>query len=336
MAITAREYLMFVRESSYGVPDLTAGAPTTGAFGYLRLDQGNAFTVRPNVATIDVPYGGGVPIPAIRIPGAIAMRGKLTTLLSYAQAATLLPWAITNVNVGRSAPWTTSDAAGLMPVGDMASLSFYHAIRAQDGTYIKRAYRSCKVLSLELSCSSDQPLVRVAFEVLCGKPIPHDHLDGDAGDQIGASEFPDPTDSSYPTDIVHYFHSRGNLSFFSATRTMYDNLTLSFQNQLASYYFEYQWPQLVTWFGRTTRVQFRSLYRSTPDDRSTYESNTAGAVTLQFSNAAHSVALNYNSKNWIDESPQDDLPLDQVYRQQISLKNYRDAAAGADVSVTVT
>lgn len=339
MSTTAREYLMFVQENQYETPNLTGGAPTANTFGYIRLDRGNGFTVRPNQQSINVMYGGGVPIPVTRVPGNIAVTGTLTTLLHYSQANTLLNWALTRIDAGRTLPWATSaDSGGKEGPGDLASMSLYHAYRGQDGTYIKRTYRGAKVASCQITCSADAPLALLTMNIEASKPIPNDTFGGTDTLASNTTEFPDPTDASYPTDVAHFFHTNGKLTFGN-TRTLYTSLGINIANRTVRFYGETPWPQVITTLGRESRCTFRSLIRSTVDDRTDYEKSTAKSVSVGFNttinSVVHTITINYNSQNRHDTPPADDLPIDNVYAQEINLLNYYDAAANTDIVVTV-
>lgn len=341
MSTTAREYLMFVREKQYETPDLVGGAPNTGCYGYIRLDRGNGFTVRPNQQSVNVMYGGGVPIPVTRVPGNIAVAGTLTTLLHYSQANTLLGWALTRINSSRTVPWvTTNDAAGKEGPGDLASMSLYHAYRGQDGGYIKRIYRGAKVASCQIQCSADAPLALLTLNVEASLPIPNDTFGGsNTNTEITTTEFPDPTDASYPTDVAHFFHTNGQLTF-GTTRTLYSSLGVNVTNRTVRFYGETPWPQVITTLGRESRCTFRSLVRSTVDDRHDYESSTAKSVSVGFNttinSVVHTITINYHAQNRHDTPPADDLPIDNVYAQEINLLNYYDPVANTDISVTAS
>lgn len=335
MATTAREWLQFVPEPGFGVPPTFNGGTLPTGGGYIRLDQSNAFQVRPNVASINVPFGGGVPIPAQRVPGTISMTGTLNTILTYQQVQTLLPWAITNVTgpsgSPANSPWPTSIAPG-----DLASMSLYHTIRTNSGETVQRCYRGCKVSQLQITCSDDQPLCRGVFTIMASKPYPNTTFGG--SDPLPTTEFIPPDYTKYPTDFLHFWHTRSNILIGTASpppaRTMYRSLSLTFRNQVVTRYYESQWPSVVEYVGRESRVEFRSVYLDSLNDRSDYESNLNRNVQIGFANpetplpsgAAPAVKIKYHGKNRIDTPPADDLPIDNVYEQTITLLNYLDAS----------
>ena len=131
MAGTPREFLMVVQESAFKVPVTTPTVWTTSTtYGlanaqayYVRLDGGNAFTMRPRpTRTVTVPYGGGFDVPAYMTADKQECKGQLTLILTVGQAPMWLSWAFQRINTAQTTPWTTTE-----PAGDLASCSIYHA-----------------------------------------------------------------------------------------------------------------------------------------------------------------------------------------------------------------
>lgn len=334
--MTAPQYLMYIEEDVYGTPKLTAGAPTVGAFGYIRLLGDNAFTMVPNQDSVKVAYGGGVATDIARIPGRVTAEGTLTTVIHYDQAAALLGWALTPIDAGRTTPWTTS-ADTVQGPGDLASMSLYHAIRQSDGTYYNRAYHGAKIRSMRFECTSDDPLVRATFNISAGHPIP-DAGWGGAG-TIGGSEFPVPTDSSYPdpTKILHYYDSAGQVKIGGSTRTYYGSLMLEVNNVIDTKYYSSRYASVISYRGRhTTAVQLKSLFTPTPTDRADYEANTAKTVVVAFTNGVNTVSIDFKANNRQDTPPTYDLPNERTYEQTITYYNMYDVAGTGDFALTVS
>lgn len=127
MAGSPREFLMIVEEGSFKTPVVSPVVWTTGttyglsnySAAYLRLDDGNAFTMRPRPAgTVTVPYGGGFPVPAYMTSDKQALVGSLKVKLTVGLAPLLLSWAGVRINSGFTAPWTTTSSLA----GDLAKL----------------------------------------------------------------------------------------------------------------------------------------------------------------------------------------------------------------------
>jgi hypothetical protein len=334
--MTAPQYLMYIEEETYGVPKLTTGAPTTAAFGYIRLLGDNAFTIAPSQDSVKVAYGGGVATNIARIPGRITAEGTLTTVIHYTQAAALLGWALTPINTGRTAPWTTS-ADTVQGPGDLASMSLYHAVRQSDGTYYKRAYHGAKVRSMRLECSADDPLVRATLNISAGQPVPDAAWGGAA--VIGASEFPAPADGDYPdpTKILHYYDSAGHVVIGGTTRTLYGSLMMEVNNIIDTKYYTSRYASVISYRGRnTTAVQIKSLFTPTPTDRNDYETNAAKTVVVTFTNGVNSVAIDFKANNRQDTPPAYDLPNERTYEQTITYFNFYDVANTADFVLTVS
>lgn len=334
MAATVREYLMYHLENSYGVAHLNAGAPAAGEHGFIRLEAGNAFNVRPVQQSLNIMYGGGYAVPVTRVGGNITCKGTLRTILHYSQANTLLNWAMTSINTGRTSPWNTSDPSGIMPVGDLASLSLYHAIMASNGTFYRRAYRGAKVNGLRIECSAEAPLAIATFDIETSKPEPNASFGGSDTNAVNTTEFPAPTFADYPTDPCHFFHTAGGL-FIGATRTLYDSISIDIKNTIDRKYYETKWVAMLPCLGREARLKYKALLKASPDDRQTYEYSNTTNCSIKF-NSTNSVTITYNAQNRIDNPPADDLPLDRVYEQEVEFLNYYDNTANADITVTVT
>src|SRR5262245_7600260 len=153
--MAAREALMVVEETSFGTPKTT---PTLGTHKfYMRLHQQAAWD--PSAVPVHIPilYGGGSATQAEAVSDQVTTTARFAFLLYPGiHSAHLLKWAMTPINSGRTTPWTTTDAAGVMPVGDLASLSFYRAYLTEDGTtYRRERWAGMKCATWELSCQQE-------------------------------------------------------------------------------------------------------------------------------------------------------------------------------------
>src|ERR1700751_1661300 len=100
----AREFLLIVQESTYLTPVATPVVWTTtlpyntATACYIRLDEGNAFAMRPRPQEVEIPYGGGLAIGAYRVADKLECRGNLRCKLTAGIAPFLLGWASTRVD----------------------------------------------------------------------------------------------------------------------------------------------------------------------------------------------------------------------------------------------
>lgn len=321
-----REVLMFVEELSYGTPDLTTGAPTAGNFGYIRLDQGNAFTMQAVPVRQEIAYGGGFNMPALRVGVGAVVEGTLRTHLYREQAAQLMGWALTRIPTGRAAPWTTTDSACVMPVGDLASMSLYHGVYDNCGTLLRKAYRGVKVRSLRLSCSEESPLVVAEFNLVGQKPDPDDVFGGADLTGPDATEFPLPAGTDYPENPYVLQHS--TLTIDSAV-TDYAGFTLSADNTLQGRRFEGKFLSRANLHGRTITLSSPLLLKTTPDYIADFESQTPMAVSLVLADGTGTATFDLQGNAVYTEAARD-LPLDAAYMVNAVIKAMWDGTAGAD------
>lgn len=328
-----REVLMFVQEGSYGTPMLTTGAPTAGAFGYIRLDQGNAFTLRPVPTRQTIPFGGGFNMPALRVGVGATLTGNLRTLLYRSQAAKLMGWALTRIPTGRATPWATTDVDCVMPVGDLASMSLYHGVYDSCGTLKRTAYRGVKVSSLRLSCSEQSPVVVAEFGLVAQKPDPDDAFGGVDATGPDATEFPLPTGASdYPTDPYVLQHSTLKLD---ATVTDYAGFTLNAANRLQPHRFEGKFLRRCQLHGRDVTLAVPLLYKTTPDYLADFEAQNPMDVELTLNDGTGAAKFDLHTNAVYSEAPLD-LPLDDGYMLNATLMSMWDSVAQSDFDFSYT
>lgn len=339
----SREFLMMTTESAYKTPTSPAVTwPTTSANTfYVRLDGENQFTMRPRPVMVTVPYGGGMAYDAFRISDKIECKGSLTTKL-YAGPISqlLLQWACRPVQTGGTDPWTTTE-----PVGDLASMTIYHAVVRSDGTYKKRLYNGAKVDSWTLDVSEGGTIATLSLEITASTP---------QGNQFDSSvdpttTFPAPTDSpnQFPTTGATgpycYVHASGGLTIGTA-RTQFSSIKLSSQNVLAKKFWTNRFLAMQRLMGRSTTLVVSNLYNPTPDDRTSFEGvagfTTGGGytgtdVSFALSNTTHSVTFDLKNNDVIT-SLEDQLPMSDLYMQNITVTNQWDPTSGTDFSVAFT
>jgi hypothetical protein len=333
--MASRHYLMILEESSYGTPALSTGAPSSNRYSYIRLDQNNAFTMRPVGNRLELPRLDGYAGRGSRLvlPGG-TFAGSLTTLLTYTQAKRLLDWATVQVNSGRTTPWVTTDSAGVMPENDLASCSIYEAID-KDGTIERKAYRGVKVAGFKLACSAQSPQAILTLDLVAQKVDPDSNFGGSDSTAPDATEFPEPAASDFPTDLVVFQDTSGQLSIAS-TRVLYESVDLSVTNAMDPYKGAAKFIQRLRFWGRSSAtLAIKSILTSSPNDRTNYEANTSLDSSLAFVNGGLSITIDFNAANKIDAPPTDSLPNGNTFTQDAVLANYYDTSASGDLSIVV-
>ncbi len=342
----AREFLLLVQESAYKTPVATPVIwPTASATGfYIRLDGSNVFSMRPRPVMVAIPYGGGVAIDAFRVSDKIECKGRLSTKL-YAGpvSAFLLEWAAQPINSAQTSPWTTTE-----PAGDLASVSIYHAIQRSDGTIKRRVYLGCKIDGFDLDVSEDSTIATLSLDISGSTPQGNQF---DSSTDPTAGTFPAPTDSpnQYPSAGVTgpyvFAHASGGLTIGSA-RTQFQSLKLSVKNQIARRFWANRFVNLMRFVGRSTTLQAVNFYVPSPDDRTDYEGllgfQTSGtvpysstAVTFELNNGTHTVTFSLNNNDVIT-TLEDQLPINDLYTQTMTVSNQWDPTVGSDFTMAFT
>jgi hypothetical protein len=342
----SREFLMIVAETTFKTPEVTPVVyPTTSPTAYyVRLDGANAFSMRPQPVMVTVPYGGGVAIDAFRVADKLECKGRLVTKL-YAGNATaiglggfLLNWATTPINSGRTAPWVTD--AGGEPVGDLASIAIYHAITRSDGTIKRRVYLGCKCDGYDLDVSEDGTIATLSLDITGSTPQGNQW---DSSTDPTAGTFPAESDSQLPTNPYLFTHCSGGLTIGTA-RTQFQSVKLSVKNVLARRFWANRFAQLLRYVGRSVTLEAQNYYVPTPDDRTGYEgilgfATTGGytgtTVTFELNNSVHTVIYDFKT-NSVITTLADNLPLNDLYTQTMTVTSQWDTAAATDLTLALT
>lgn len=322
--MAAREYLQIVTESAYGVPK---ASPVLGTdYLVIRLDEGNAFTMRPKPKQVVVNYGGGFATGAIMVAAETEVKGSLKTKMCYSQASLLMGWMAARINAGQTSPWTTTEIAG-----DLASMSVYHAIQRSDGTYKKKWYPGVKVDKWKADTSREAQVVTLSLDLIAQK------VNGNTYDASSdpTTLFPVPAETDYPLDLMLFQHTSGNLKIANAgtARVGYDSLSIEVDNKLDGKSYESRWLQLLRFLGRESKLMAKLLLKTTPDDRAAYEAITTQATSVKFDNGTHSLIVDFKGQNYLT-GVDDELPLDKLYEQGLQLVNLFDQSAATDVGYT--
>ena len=335
MSAALREYLMIVEESAFKVPvttpvvwtqSTTYGLANAQAY-YVRLDQGNAFTMRPRPAgTVTIPYGGGFAVAVNKVSDKQECKGRLSVILSVSQAPFLLSWAGVRIT-GGTAPWTTTE-----PNGDLASCSVYHAIVEFDGTVKRRVYLGTKVEGWQVSVSEDSTIARLTLDLAASTPQGNQF---DSSVDPTSTTFPTPTDADFPIDPFVFLHSGGSnyVTLGGTVRTQFTELNIASRNVMYRRWFANRYVQMLRMVGRDTTVGTKLAYVAAGDtDRAHYEALASESCSIQLNNGTHGFTMNLNAQNvWMPF--EDDLPLPDLYMQAATEANMWDSAAGSDFTL---
>ena len=339
----SREFLLMVEESAYKTPVASPVVyPTASPTAYYaRLDGANTFTMRPRPVMVTVPFGGGVATDAFRVSDKIECKGRLTTKV-YAgttgvigMGGWLLNWATTQINAGQTLPWTTTE-----PAGDLASISIYHGVVRSDGTIKRRVYLGCKPDGYDLSVSEDGTIATLSIDISGSTPQGNQF---DSSTDPTAGTFPAPTDAQMPLNPYVFTHASGGLTIGTA-RTQFQSVQLSVKNMIARRFWANRFINLMRFVGRTATLQAQNFYVPTPDDRTDYEGllgfnagagYTGTTVTFELNNGVHTIIYNLET-NSVITTFEDNLPLNDLYTQTMTVATQWDPANSIDLTVALT
>lgn len=332
-----REVLMPCIESSYGT---AKASPVLGTDRfYMRLSEGNSFTPEAKPVQLPIPYGGGNAFEADVVSDQVEVKGNFAfKLYPGIFSSILLNWAITPINSGRTLPWTTTDAGGVMPVGDLASLSFYHAIMQEDGaTYTRTRYAGAKCDTWELAAqeTGDGRIWTLTGTMTAIRPV------GNAWDSSSdpdATEFPLPAEANYPTGPYVFGHlgsGTGTVTIASNRAASCKSLRIRGTNKFSPNWYTSRFLTTNRWLGRDVTADVGLRYRVSPNDRNSFRALTALDCEFKIDNGTNSIKIDFNAKNrisdWARETPQD-----QEYGQTLNLVNRWDPATASDINLTIT
>jgi hypothetical protein len=319
-----REFLMLVIESSYGTPKTS---PTSGTERiYIRLDGDNSFTMQANPAQVPIARGGGFAVDALHYAGQTEVTGTLRTKLYASQSAFLWKWMSRRVQSGQTDPWTTTE-----PVGDLASMSVYHAYANQTNTTYKRTrYAGCKVTSWTLSASDRDPYWTLEAQLQAQKPVGNAQ---DSSSDPDATEFPTVADTNLPTDPYLWRHTAFSLG--GTSRTEIKSFSLSSQHVLDPQFYASRWLSVLPFFGRTTTYDAEIRLKTSPDDRASYEALTNLAAELVLADGSVTTTFDLQDTNKLTQLTRN-LPIGGINTWRLQGKCLWDATAGADIAIAVT
>jgi hypothetical protein len=277
-------------------------------------------------------YGGGLATPACSYNDQFTCTGQLSGVL-YAgtYAKFIADWGLTQINAGRTTPWTTTDAAGVMPPTDLASASIYHAIQRSDGTLDRRMYNGVKVASGSVSASSQDRLAKFSLQL---QGIRDDTDAAGTTAYPDATEFPPPTETDMPCGPYLFSHTSGLLKI-GTTRTQYDAVSIAWTSAMAPKWFESKYVQLNKFCGRNTKLTADLYMKASPDDLAALQALTKQAVELSFNNGTNSLKFELDANNLFSALGRD-LPLTGTYAWKATVQNYYDSSTSSDIVVSST
>lgn len=311
--------LTITQESAFGTYHTTAPVVI-----HPRLDNANAFKVMTAPEFWTIMSGSGFAVPALYGTQTTGLAATLSFPLAYSQASFVLGWALQRINSGQTSPWTTTEIAG-----DLASCTLDYAWTNVDGTERTKRFLGAKVVSLGLTASRQDPVMRCQLGLVASTP------QGNSYDSSSDPTLTDPADTVFPTDPVLFQHLKGGLTLGGVARSNFQSIGISVQNRVKAYFDESRFASLIRFNGRTTTVTGNSRLKATPNDRSTYESGTAVASTntVVFTNSTNTITFNLNANNYFS-SINENFPLDEEIYYDWTLSNLLDATAGADIGFT--
>ena len=167
--------------------------------------------------------------------------------------------------------------------------------------------------------------------------VENDTMDGSDTTDPDATEFPEPSATDFATDPILFQHlnSTGFLKIASS-RTNHASFNLEVTNPLAIYRGTDAWPELIRFFGAPdATLRSRLLLKASPDDRASYEQQTALDVQAKFVSGNMSVLIDLNAANRISEPPTQQMQPGQWYEEELVVQSYRDTAETTDLVITV-
>ena len=269
--------------------------------------------------------GSGLAEPVLFGTQTAALAATLTTEVTYTQASFLIGWALQRINTGQTAPWTTTELPN-----DLASCTIDFAWSQFDTTTMKtKRYLGCKPGGLTLTGSRDAPKLMMTMPIIGSTP------QGNPYDSSVDPTLTEPALTVFPTDVAVFQHLKGNFTIAGASRSNFENVTVTVNNTLVPYFDESRYANAIRLGSRRSTITTRFRLKSTVSDRVTYETATPQAAELTWNNGTHSIVLNYNSQNQIN-TYKEDIPLDREVYYAYGLAGHLDQTAGGMLTASFT
>ncbi|WP_165076028.1 hypothetical protein [Paludisphaera rhizosphaerae] len=327
----ATEVCYLVKEDHHGVPvaDPEVG---TDAF-YLKLSEPNSFSMAMNPTIGTIGRGNGDSGISCFYSAQTTCTGNLQGELYPSLAKFLCDWAMTPINSARTAPWATTAGTGSLPIGDLASVSIYHAYYIDAlGAWIRKRYSGVKVLSGSIAASTSDPIAKFNFAL---QGIRNDlNAAGTVADP-DATEFPLPTDADYPCGPFLYVDLAGGLKI-ATSRTDFGSVNFAWASTIAPQFFESRYVRSLRYKGRGSSTQLTvDLLLQSMTDETAYQTLVKQDSHLKFDNGTNSLTIDLNGNN-VFNSRTRNLDYNGPFLWQGVLLNGFDAAVGSDLTVSAT
>jgi hypothetical protein len=294
----------------------------------VRLSGDNSFTPMTDPEWWEIMDGSGYGAPVAMGSQTSALTATLVTEVTYTQAQFLLGWGLQRVNSGQTSPWTT----GELP-NDLASCTVDFAWSYFDTAVPRRKrFLGVKPGNIRLACSRESPKLMLSMQLIGSTPQGNSF---DGSNDPTSTAFPQPALTAYPTDCVLFQHLKGQVSVGGTSRSNFESMEFNVASVLNPYFDESRFANSIRLGGRRITASSRFRNKSTVDDRTTYESATVQAASLEWTNGTHSITLGMNSQNYI-RPYKEDLPLQREIYYNIGLASLLDQTAGNDLALTFT
>lgn len=329
----ATEYLYLVLEDHFGVP---VEEPTLGTDAlYIKLSQPNSFSMAVNPTIGEIGRGNGDSGISCFYSAQSVCTGNLQVELYPTLAPILLKWALTPINALRTAPWATTAGTGSLPLGDLASVSLYHAWFVDNsGVWHRKRYSGVKALGGSIAASSSDPIVKLNLNL---QGVRNDlNAAGTVADPDD-TEFPFPADADYPCGPYLWPDlGVGGLKIGTA-RADYGSVNFAWTSTINPQFFESKYVKSLRYKGRgnSTTLTVDLAYKDAPDDEAAYQALTAQDSEFTLTTTGHSVKVDLNANN-VWSSRTRNFDYSGPFMWQGVLKNAWDKAAGSDLVLTAS
>jgi hypothetical protein len=200
-----------------------------------------------------------------------------------------------------------------------------------DGSIKRRAYLGTKVDGWEIEVSQDGTIATLSMELSASTPQGNQF---DSSTDPTATAFPAPTDSQLPINPYVFLHASGGLTIGSS-RTQFQSIKVRCKNQVTRRFWANRFVNLMRFVGRSCTLEAVNFYAATPDDRTSYEGLLNETTSFALNNGGHSITINMNTASVITTF-EDQLPLNDLYTQTMTVSNQWDSTAGSDLALSFT
>ena len=298
------EYIRVTKEAVWGVFNTTPGA---GEQIWIQIDQSNAFSMRPEPVRYEIRSQGSTNRRVQTGSAKTKLAGNLSTFLYPEQASTLLNWGCT------------------VSSGVIGSCTIDHAIVMEDGgpTTIYQRYLGTRVNQAQFAGTEESTTMRLSLQLTAQQTA-----------AITGTDLPLPALTLFPISTPYLFQQCLGAMTLNGSRTEFNKLDITWKNILDATFNASRYVTRIKWCGRDVDWTLNNVYQ-VGTDRPNLETVTPVTGQVVFTNGTQVLTFNMYSKNYT-ASVKDDLPLDKVFYQELSMQCYLDASAGSDFDLTKT